>query len=213
MLTGDGINFQCNTFSINLFSSNTSKNVLYITNEDIALKLGVNFINSTGGQVGTISTNASMFYLSAPRTLMMSSSLFLISANSLSLSGSTALTLKKGSYNYSLPNKSGTIALTGDIPKSIDCNLSLFHMLIGATTISSGFHIYRNLSLNLSYGVLYCFCANAITSPGSGGIKKTAFAIGFRINESGSEDEEVYAIIAASNFNLGGYYEYPLKLK
>lgn len=114
MLTGDSINFQCNTLSVNTTISNEGKNLLYITNEDIALKLGVNFINSTGGQVGTISANASMFYFSAPRTLMMSSSLFSISANSLSILGSTSLTLKKGSYTYSLPDISGTIALTTD---------------------------------------------------------------------------------------------------
>ena len=97
------------------------------------------------------------------------------------------------------------------MPNSLSCTPSTFYGVVGAPTISSGFNIYRNLSLHLSYGVLYCFCSNTRT-PGEG-FKQTAYAIGFRINDSTSEDEEVYAIIAASNFTLGGYFEYPLKLK
>lgn len=123
VLTGDSINFQCNTFSINLFSSNTSKNVLYITNEDIALKLGVNFTSSTGAQTGSISATTTGLLFTAMRLMQINSPAISIagagsvtlSAGILTLSASSSLSLKKGSYTYSLPNKTGTIALTTDI--------------------------------------------------------------------------------------------------
>ena len=123
-----------------------------------------------------------------------------------------SLHLNKDSYTYSLPDKSGTFALSSDIPNNIYCAPSSYKKLVGVTTISSGFNIYRDLSLNLSYGVLYCFCSNTIT-PGVG-TKYTAAAIGFRISEVDptSGDGEVYAIMAVSNFNLGGYFAYPISL-
>lgn len=123
-----------------------------------------------------------------------------------------SLHLNKDSYTYSLPDKSGTFALSSDIPNNIYCAPSSYKKLVGVTTISSGFNIYRNLSLNLSYSVLYCFCSTDLT-PGVG-TKYTAHAIGFRINEGGSTsgEGEVYAIMAASNFSLGGYFAYPISL-
>ena len=43
--------------------------------------------------------------------------------------------------------------------------------------------------------------------------KNTTYAIGFGIEDSSSEDGDAYAIMRTSNFALGWYQEYLLKLE
>lgn len=76
----------------------------------------ISFTHSILGNVGTISSDSrATLIFNVPRTLRMQTGGSIISAGNLTLSASSSLSLKKGSYTYSLPDKSGTIALTTDI--------------------------------------------------------------------------------------------------
>ena len=177
----------------------------------------INVANSTGGQVGTISGNTSFFVFSALRSLFISSPIITLTANQLTLTASSSLTLKKGSCTYSLPDKSGTIALMGDIPSSLSCTPKL-RRINTTLTINAGFIIYGPGSLNfgtsLSYGALFCLGRDF----DGGGARFAAQAIGFRIKHystiSNGEETggESYAIISTQSFNPTYMYSFNLTL-
>lgn len=117
-----------------------------------------------------------------------------------------------------LPNKSGTIALTSDIPNSLSCTPAR-RRINTTVSIKAGFNIYPGLNFgtSLSYGVLYCFGTAAELPIGSGTKYFSTQAIGFKIKQmvNLSTDEGIegsFAIIALQDFNASYMYSYNLTL-
>ena len=105
------------------------------------------------------------------------------------------LVLNNGSYSYSLPNKSGTVALTSDIPKVITTYFQV-RQQIANLSIKSGVNFYAfgtstsNYSIPGNIGELVSFQSTLSVSPQ---------AFGFRLY-SGFPNAKNWIIVSTTSF-------------